>query len=217
MQERTRKSMSLTGFLAGLFGGLALYHIALVVSGFEVVSKLALEEQQSTLAGLEQENSDLTDALFLSNSSPYGVPDGGDLPYDGDHDASDEVASARITAQASNKFLMVTFGANWCQDCRKLHLNLHDEKVRQYTEGLFDFVNVDVGKFNQNRHVAEELGVSLSRGIPVAIFYDPQGQVIGTTNEGELEPARRYSSSQILKFVRDIAERSRIQAPDSVQ
>jgi hypothetical protein len=51
----------------------------------------------------------------------------------------------------------------------------------------------------------------------VAVFFDPQGQVIGTTNDGELEPARRYSSRHILKFVRDIAERSLIQAPDAVQ
>jgi hypothetical protein len=77
-------------------------------------------------------------------------------------------------------------------------------------------VNVDVGKFNQNRDVAESLGVSLIRGIPVAVFFGPEGEVIGTTNEGQLEPARRYSSKQILKFVRDVAERDRILAPDSV-
>jgi len=57
----------------------------------------------------------------------------------------------------------------------------------------------------------------LSKGIPVAIFFNPNGQVIGTTNEGQLEPARRYSSKQILKFMRDIAERSRILAPDAVR
>jgi hypothetical protein len=56
----------------------------------------------------------------------------------------------------------------------------------------------------------------LSRGIPVAIFFDPEGEVIGTTNEGQLEPSRHYSSKQILKFVRDIAEHSRVSAPDSV-
>jgi hypothetical protein len=113
------------------------------------------------------------------------MPETGELPYDGDDDASNEVAAAR-------------------------------EAVENYTRDLFQFLNVDVGKFNQNRHVADDLGISLSRGIPVAIFFDPQGQMIGTTNEGQLEPARRYSSRQILKFVRDIAERSQIAAPDAV-
>ena len=78
-------------------------------------------------------------------------------------------------------------------------------------------MKVDVGKFNQNRDLAVELDVDLRRGIPVAIFFDPEGRVIGTTNEGQLEPSRRYSSKQILKFVRDIAERAVILAPDSVQ
>ena len=77
-------------------------------------------------------------------------------------------------------------------------------------------MNVDVGKFNQNADLAKELGVTLFRGIPVAIFFDPEGQVIGTTNEGQLEPARRYTSKQILRFVSDIAERSQITTPDSV-
>jgi thioredoxin 1 len=115
------------------------------------------------------------------------------------------------------RFLMVTFGVNWCRDCRNLHWILHRAEVQDYTRDLFQFVNVDVGKFNQNRQVAADLGVSLTRGIPVAVFFDPQGQIIGTTNEGQLEPARRYSSKQILKFVRDIAEQSRILAPDAVE
>jgi protein disulfide-isomerase len=207
----------ISGLIAGLIAGLIFFQVALELGDFDVISRDHLEQQQLRLAELEQDNLELTEELFRPRPSLYGMLDENDLPYDGDDDASDEVAAARANALAEKQFLMVTFGANWCQDCRSLHLNLHKKEVAQYTEGLFQFVNVDVGKFNQNRHVADELGVSLSRGIPVAVFFDPQGQVIGTTNEGQLEPARRYSSRQILKFVRDIAERSRIQAPDAVQ
>ena len=89
--------------------------------------------------------------------------------------------------------------------------------VRSYTDERFLFVNVDVGKLNQNRGLAQELGVSMNRGIPVAIFFDRKGQVIGATNDGELEPARHFTSPQILKFVRDVVERSRILAPDAVR
>ncbi len=53
-------------------------------------------------------------------------------------------------------------------------------------------------------------------GFPVAIFFGPDGQLIGATNEAELEPARRYSSRQILMFLEDIAERSLIASPDFV-
>ncbi len=98
-----------------------------------------------------------------------------------------------------------------------MHSHLKSGEVADYTEDLFYFVNVDVGKFNQNADIAAELGVTLSKGIPVAVFFNPDGHLIGATNEGQLEPARHYSSRQILKFMRDIAERSRILAPDAVQ
>jgi hypothetical protein len=51
----------------------------------------------------------------------------------------------------------------------------------------------------------------------VAIFFDATGRVIGATSNGELEPARHYTSPQILKFVRDVVEQSRILPPDAVR
>jgi thioredoxin 1 len=214
--NKMRKFALITGFVAGIVCGLAGYHAALKLGDFALVSRHTLDQQHSLLTELQEENNELTEELFRPRGPLWEMPETGELPYDGDDDASKEVAAARAAAVREMKFLMVTFGANWCRDCRNLHRNLHSEDVENYTRDLFQFVNVDVGKFNQNRQVADDLGISLSRGIPVAIFFDPQGQVIGTTNEGQLEPARRYSSRQILKFVRDVAERSKIAAPDAV-
>jgi len=202
------------GFVGGIVSGLLIYHLFLWVNDFSLVDQKVLVRQQAALAELQEENRELTEELLkprvLDEIDYFGT----ELPYDDSADARSQVAAARKEAQDSGKFLMVTFGANWCMDCRTLHLNLDKEDVQKYTRDRFLFVNVDVGKFNQNADLASELGVSLSRGIPVAIFFDPSGAVIGTTNEGQLEPARRYTSKQILKFVRDIAERSVILAPD---
>ena len=196
-------------FLAGLILGLVVYHGALIMSGQTPVRRELLDR-------LQEENLELTEELFQPRGGPGLVFRQDDLPYDTEVDAAAAVSAARTQARAENKFLMVTFGANWCVDCRTLHHHLSSEPVAGYTRELFRFVNVDVGKLNQNRDVAESLGVSLSRGIPVAVFFDRDGALIGTTNEGQLETARYYSSTQILKFVRDIVERSRILAPDSV-
>ncbi len=203
-------------FIAGVSAGLLVYHSALWLNGQSVVSRKSLEQQQTLIAELQQENRELTEELFKPRVWSDSLSEGGDLPYDAHVDAQSMVASARKEALTAGKFLMVTFGANWCMDCRTLHQNLKSEDVAKYTRDLFLFINVDVGKFNQNADLATELGVTLSNGIPVAIFFDPAGQVIGTTNEGQLEPARHYSSKQILRFVRDIAERSQIMAPDAV-
>lgn len=203
-------------FLAGVILGLAVYHGTLIVIGKTPVDSGLLDEQQARMDLLQEENLELTEELFRPRVAGNVTFSQDDLPYDGQADAAAIISNARMEARAERKFLMVTFGANWCLDCRTLHHHLNSEPVVGYARDLFRFVNVDVGKLNQNRDIAESLGVSLSRGIPVAIFFNPEGEVVGTTNEGQLEPARRYSSKQILKFVRDIAERDRILAPDSV-
>ena len=196
-------------FLAGLGLGLAAYHGALLVAGLIPVNRNLIEE-------LEVENQELTDELFRTRPAASVAFNPAEMPYDERADAATMVEIARNEALADEKFLMVTFGANWCLDCRRLHQYLNDELVTAYTRELFQFINVDVGKFNKNRELAEYLGVSLTRGIPAAVFFNPEGKLIGATNEGQLEPSRYYSSAQILKFVRDIVERDHIAAPDSV-
>lgn len=202
--------------MAGLILGLVVYHAGLLLTGQAPVAREHLDEQQAQLELLQQENLELTEELFRPRAQGGFDFSEDEPPYDGQADAASIISKARSKARAEREFLMVTFGANWCMDCRTLHHHLNSEPVAEYTRDLFRFVFVDVGKFNQNRDVAESLGVSLSRGIPVAIFFNPDGELIGTTNEGQLETARKYSSRQILKFVRDIAERDRILAPDSV-
>ena len=211
-QSRT----TIFAFLAGLILGLFVYHAGLLLTGQTTVAREHLDEQQARLDLLREENHELTEELFRPKVQGNFAFSRDELPYDGQADAAALVNNARIEARAERKFLMVTFGANWCLDCRTLHYHLNNEPVAGYARDLFRFVNVDVGKFNQNRDVAESLGISLSRGIPVAVLFDPEGEVIGTTNEGQLEPSRQYSSKQILNFVRNIAERSRVSAPDSV-
>lgn len=185
------------------------------VAGLVVVSKHDLDEQSQLIHDLRNENSELTDDLF-DYQEPDGRFDALDLPYDESTNADAIVADARQQALQESRFLMITFGANWCMDCRALYHNLNSDEVMAYTREVFHFANVDVGNFDRNRDTAERLGVDLTYGIPVAIFFDPEGNEIGTTNEGQLDAARLYSSKQILKFVRDIAEKSLITSPDSV-
>ena len=213
MQQPQTKIVS---FVAGVVVGFAVYHAALTMGKKQTVDEAFLLQQETRLLELEEENARLTDELFSPRAVGGIVLSGGDTPYDETADASVLIRDARKLARAENKFLMVTFGANWCLDCRTLHHHLTTEPVVDYTRDLFHFVNIDVGKLNQNREVAAGLGISLARGIPVAIIFDRDGNMLGTTNDGQLEPARYYSSTQILKFVRDIAERRRIVAPDAI-
>jgi len=193
-----------------------IFLVVMQLGGLAIVSQQELDQQVQLVAELQQENAELTDDLFNFQGAD-AVFDPDDLPYDENADAGALVADAREQARQADRFLMITFGANWCRDCRTLYHNLKSDDVMAYTEKVFHFANVDVGKFNRNRDVAAALGVDLARGIPVAVFFDPTGNMIGTTNDGQLETARLYSSKQILKFVRDVAEKSLIASPDSIQ
>jgi thiol:disulfide interchange protein len=209
------KYSSAAWFVGGLLCGLLVYALLLRFAGWSVVETVQLVRQQEQLAALDQENRELTADLFRfrpldADSTTF------ELPYDDGADARIEVAAARWQAVEAGRYLMVTFGANWCLDCRNLHRQLSSPEVAEYAAGLFHFAQVDIGKFNRNLELAAELGADLSRGIPVAIVFDPSGAALGVTNEGQLEPARYYSSKQILRFLRTVVDRGRIIAPDSV-
>ena len=201
------------GFLAGIIG----FHAIVSFLGLDYISEHELAEQQAMIAALQEENQQLYDDLFTQNDARHIRPVDLIQPYDESLDARAAFAMARRAAVDEQKILMVIFGANWCLDCRTLQMHLSSEEVHSYAKERFAFVNVNVGKFNRNVDLARELGVNLERGIPVAVFFDPDGHLIGATNDGELEPARLYTSKQILRFVRDVAERSRIMAPNAVR
>ena len=200
------------GALAGVLG----YDTWLAARGSMTVDAQDWQQQQELIRELRTENQLLTEELFAPRDQSAGY-DPLDPPYDESADARLALDVARARAMSESKILMVTFGANWCTDCRSLSRSLRNEDVAEYLSQHFVLLNVDVGKFNRNRDLAAELGATLDNGIPVAVFFDADGNLVGTTNEGQLEPARLYSSRQILKFVRDVAERSRILAPDAVE
>jgi thioredoxin 1 len=133
--------------------------------------------------------------------------------YDSMRDARSDFSSALAVSAKKNRFLMVVFGADWCPDCVKLDENLKSSEVSSYMREHMDFVTIDVGRKNLNIDLALELGVTVANGIPVAVFFSPDGKQIGATNRGQLEPSRYFTSGQILKFVRAVVEQRRITQP----
>lgn len=134
-------------------------------------------------------------------------------PYPAPERAAADLQHARQEARTSGRMLMVIFGGNWCADCRVLHQRLEESPVREYVAQHFVIVGINIGQMDANLNVADQLGVTLKRGVPAAAIFDSRGKPVGFTNQGELEPARQYSAQQVLTFLRNVAEKRLIEKP----
>lgn len=144
----------------------------------------------------------------------WGI-DPNNLPFSPNGNPGSYIQRAFAKAKNEGKVLMIEFGANWCPDCLVLYNLLTESKAKEYFERNFVLVTVDLGAdYTQNLDIAQKVGVDLSKGIPAAVFYEPDGSLIGNTNNKELEPSRKYSSTQILAFLKKIVTERRIVRPD---
>jgi len=107
------------------------------------------------------------------------------------------IEEARLAAHKLDKFLMVQFGASWCSDCVELSRSLKDIITSERVERHFIVVNIDVGEFNRNVNVARSLGIDVTEGIPVAVFFPPRSDVSSV----------RLGTKQILAYIKEVIAR----------
>jgi thiol:disulfide interchange protein len=124
---------------------------------------------------------------------------------------------ALAKAKAQRRFLIIEFGADWCEDCRVLAHHLEDGLTREYFQNHFSILQIDIGNSDRNFEAARELGVDLDHGIPAVVVFAPDGSRIGSTDNGELEPTRKYRADQILDFLKALVERRAITNPAALQ
>src|SRR5262249_6696234 len=115
--------------------------------------------------------------------------------------------------KAFNKYLMVEFGGDWCEDCVALNHNLEAGPTRDYFEDHFILLRVEVDHSDRNLDVAKSLDAGVEHGVPAAVFFAPDGTRIGGTTRGELEPSRQFLPEQILAFLKAVAEHRIITRP----
>jgi thioredoxin 1 len=122
-----------------------------------------------------------------------------DLPYDEKANADADVAAALKQAQASNKKVLLVFGANWCPDCRELDKALHGKSAAMI-DAKFVVVKIDVGRFDKNMALSNAYGTPTKKGIPAAVMLTPQNRVLYATKGGELADARNMGETGIYDF-----------------
>lgn len=122
------------------------------------------------------------------------------LPYDEAGDAHAAVAAAIAKAKTSGKHLLIDFGGNWCPDCRVFSGVLELPDVSPAIKRDFEFVSVDVGRFNKNLDIAATYGVTI-KAAPTVIILDPSGKFVNAGNPTALSNARAMTPQAIVDTV----------------
>lgn len=122
-----------------------------------------------------------------------------DLPYDEKADAHKAITHALAQATASDRKVLVIFGANWCADCRELDKALRGSSA-PLINGSFVVVKVDIGNFDRHMEIARTYGDPTKKGIPAAVVLSKDNRVLYSTKGGDLADARRMGERGIYNF-----------------
>lgn len=147
----------------------------------------------------------LLPALFaLGLAAPLWVacsnrePDPVTPPYDEQADPRADLNRALERARAQNRHVLVVFGANWCPDCRSLAVKMASGSLARLVAERYVVTKVDVGRFDKNLDLAQQLGNPIRKGIPAVAVLASDGRLIKATEGGELASAKSMGDRKVL-------------------
>ena len=122
--------------------------------------------------------------------------------YNETADAKEDIVGAMALAQATNKNVLLDFGANWCPDCQVLDIYMHDPINSALITKYYIPVHIDVGQMNKNLDVAYTFNVPINKGIPALAVVQPSGRVVYSQAHGEFNNMRAMQSSALTEFLK---------------
>jgi len=126
-------------------------------------------------------------------------------PYDESADAQEQIDAAVASAGNDQKRVLLMFGANWCEWCRRLDWVFQNQpEVSSVIDEGYHLVHVDVGPrgSSTNRQVAVRYGDPLSNGLPCLVVLDDEGGVAHVQETGSLEEGDHHDPALVLAFLR---------------
>ena len=127
-------------------------------------------------------------------------------PYDEQADARADINNAVARAAKEGKQVLVVYGANWCKDCLALNRGFGQGHLGSAVDKRFVTVKVNVNRFDKNVDVANQMGVTLKKGIPTVAVLGADGQVLNTTKGGELADARSMGEDAVMQVLASLGK-----------
>lgn len=124
-------------------------------------------------------------------------------PYDEAANADKVVATARATAKAQNKRLIVDMGGNWCPDCRILAATMQVKELKTFIDRNFVVVFVDIGRLDKNLQVPAHYGITKRLdGVPALMIIDPKtDKLLNSGQVSQLSDARHMSPQGLADWL----------------
>jgi protein disulfide-isomerase len=157
-----------------------------------------------------------------NNHRVGGGVKGFELPlklYDEKTDAAKDIVKARERAKKDNRRVLVMWGENRCEFCAYLNeMMTTDPMIRQLIETEYEWVKVDIGKFDKNIDLANSFQVPIDRpgfGAPALCIIEPaSNQSIGVAGGNEMVNQPMMPPDRVFNrdFVFNLLDKSKPQA-----
>lgn len=126
------------------------------------------------------------------------------LPFDEKADARQELAAAKTTAAREGKLLLLHFGKNESEWCRRLErLFRSDAGIAAVLKERYVLVRVDRKTDEKNRELDEAFGKPSLLGFPALVVADAAGKALRTEGTAEFEAEDAYDAAALRKALKD--------------
>jgi len=141
--------------------------------------------------------------LFLILSLLWGSSTYAQNLYHPEADAAKDIKTAIRTAKATNKFVIIQAGGNWCKWCIEFARFVKaDAKIDSVMNAGFVWYHLNYSKENENKKVLASLGYPQRFGFPSLIILNGKGERIHTQNGEYLEDGKSsYNRSKVISFL----------------
>ena len=128
-------------------------------------------------------------------------------PYDETANADAQVAAAFDRARKSHKRVLIDLGGNWCGDCIVLTNFMRLPEMQKFVSAHYEFVPVDVGRFNRNLQIPARFGITKKlEGVPALLIVTPDGKLVNGANVFATADARNMTPQALADYLARYAD-----------
>lgn len=123
--------------------------------------------------------------------------------YNPNADATKDIALAVKKAKATNKFVLIQAGGNWCKWCVEFaRFAKADVAIDSVMKASFIWYHLNYSKENENKKTFAKLDYPQRFGYPTFIILNEKGERIHTQNSEYLENGKgSYDQSKVQSFL----------------